>query len=591
MQLREHNNLRNQIFISFTLTIILVLTFAGAFIYGEVSVLLKKSAEKHIQQTAIQANGRLDALLKQVDSLTTQVAVDAYVQKLLSREAEGSRSNFNERQSLLQIANNYMAYSSGISSLELYTIDNKRLFPLDDSSLNRISGDALAAADEKKGRLAWIGIDPRSPDTVLAVRRINLLDHAYSPGGYVVVHINRDYFNMFPSDSAGDRSEARESMLLSDSEGNPILSDMNDETAQAVAAQTGSTVTVGGERMLAVRQHSDVTDWKLVMLLPVEAATEGISVLRTAIYVSIGIAALAFLLLALLLSTMITRPIQQLMRSMRSARFGGLKPLPTTRNPLRTMEINELNHTYNRMVTHMNELIQVVYEKEITQSRTELKALQAQINPHFLFNTLEAFYWSLEEKEEDELAKTILAMSGLFRYVIGSAEAHEEWVTVRDEVEHTRRYLQIMKMRLIDRLHWEIDADEGLLHVPIPKLILQPLVENAILHGVESRIGPGSVTVRVRSSQPGLAAISVSDDGAGMDAETLARLVQSLDAAAPQTSKKGAGVAMFNVQRRLKLHYPGATERGGGLHIESKPGSGTTVGFEITTTLKGEAHL
>ncbi|NBC70761.1 sensor histidine kinase [Paenibacillus sacheonensis] len=590
IQLRERNTLRNQIFISFTLTIILVLTFAGAFIYGEVSVLLKNSAEKHIQQTAIQANGRLDALLKQVDSLTTQIAVDAYVQKLLSREAEGSRSNFNERQSLLQIANNYMAYSSGISSLELYTIDNKRLFPLDDSSLNRISGDALAAADEKKGRLAWIGIDPRSPDTVLAVRRINLLDHAYSPGGYVVVRVNRDYFNMFASDSA-DRSEARESMLLSDSEGNPILSDMNDETAQAVAAQTGSTVTVGGQRMLAVRQHSDVTDWKLVMLLPVEAATEGISVLRTAIYVSIGIAALAFLLLTLLLSTMITRPIQQLMRSMRSARFGGLKPLPATRNPLRTMEINELNHTYNRMVTHMNELIQVVYEKEITQSRTELKALQAQINPHFLFNTLEAFYWSLEEKEESELARTILAMSGLFRYVIGSAEAHEEWVTVRDEVEHTRRYLQIMKMRLIDRLHYEIDAEEELLHVPIPKLILQPLVENAILHGVESRIGPGSVTVRIRSSLPGLVMISVSDDGAGMDAETLARLVQSLDAAAPQASKKGAGVAMFNVQRRLKLHYPAVSGPSGGLHIESKPGAGTTVSFEITMTSKGEALL
>jgi len=588
INLREINTLRNQIFTGFTLTMILVLTFAGAFIYGEVSVLLKQSAEKHIQQTAIQANGRLDALLKQIDSLTTQVVADSYVQKLLLKEVQGISSNFNERQSLLQIANNYMAYSSGISSLELYTIDNRRLFPLDDSSINRISENALAAADVKKGRIAWIGIDPLVPDSVLAIRRINLLDNSYLPGGYLVVHVYREYFDMYESEAKDDPSRSGEFMLLSDSDGNPIISDIDDEAAQSVLAQTGSTVTIGQERMLAVRQHSDVAGWKLVLLMPVEAATEGISVLRTAIYVSIGIAALAFLLLTLLLSTMITRPIQRLMRSMRGAGFDGLRLIPAGRNRFRTLEINELNNTYNQMVTHMNELIQVVYEKEITQSRTELKALQAQINPHFLFNTLEAFYWSLEEKEETELARTIVAMSGLFRYVIGSVAGNDERVTIRDELEHAQRYLQIMKMRLVDRLHWNIDADEELLQVPIPKLIIQPLVENAILHGVESRISPGSVTIRVFSTKPGFATIAVIDDGLGMDEETLTKLMQSIEGVTSQDPKKGAGVAMANVQRRLKLYYPNTAERGSGLQIESKAGVGTIVRFEITIPPEGD---
>lgn len=587
LNLREINTLRNQIFVGFTLTMILVLIFAGVFIYGEVSVLLKQSAEKHIQQTAIQANGRLDVLLKQIDSLTTQVVVDSYVQKLLLKEVQGMMSNFNERQSLLQIVNNYMAYSSGISSLELYTLDNRRLFPLDDSSIKRISANALAAADEKKGRIAWIGVDPRLPDTVLSIRRINLLDNSYLPGGYLVVHINREYFDMYGPEAKDKPSGSREFMLLSDSDGNPIISDIDNEAAQSVLAQTGSIVTIGQERMLAVRQQSDLAGWKLVLLMPVEAATEGISVLRTAIYVSIGIAAFAFLLLTLLLSTMITRPIQRLMRSMRGARFGGLRLIPAGSNRFRTLEINELNNTYNQMVTHMNGLIQVVYEKEITQSRTELKALQAQINPHFLFNTLEAFYWSLEEKEESELARTILAMSGLFRYVIGSAAGNDEWVTIRDELEHAQRYLQIMKMRLVDRLHWNIDADEELLQVSIPKLIIQPLVENAILHGVESRISPGAVTIRVFSSKPGFATIAVSDDGVGMDAEALAKLMQSIEGVASQDPKKGAGIAMSNVQRRLKLYYPNTAERSSGLHIESRAGVGTSVSFEITIPPEG----
>ncbi len=589
LHLREINTLRNQIFAGFTLTMILVLTFAGTFIYGKVSVLLKMSAEKHIEQTAIQANGRLDALLKQIDSLTTQVAADAYVQNLLLNEVQGIPANFNERQSLLQIANNYMAYSSGISSLELYTLSNRRLFPLDDSSMNRISEDALATADERKGRLAWVGMDPRLPDTVLAIRRINLMDNSYLPGGYLVVHVYRDYFDMYGQETKNDLSIGRELMLLSDSDGNPIVSDIDEQSAQSVLMQSGNDVTIGQERMLVVRQHSDIAGWRLVLLLPVDAATEGISVLRTAIYVSIGIAALAFLLLTLLLSTMITRPIQRLMRSMRSARYRGLRLIPAGRNRFRTLEIDELNNTYNQLVTHMNELIQVVYEKEITQSRTELKALQAQINPHFLFNTLEAFYWSLEEKGESELAQTILAMSGLFRYVIGSAEGNEEQVTVREELEHAQRYLQIMQMRLGDRLHWSIDADEMLLQVPIPKLIIQPIVENAILHGVESRIGPGSVTVRVYRAQSNRAAVAVSDDGNGMDAQTLAKLRMSIEGAASPAgdSKKGAGVAISNVQRRLKLYYPNMAERGSGLQIESSPGVGTTVRFEIAIPPKG----
>ncbi|SFB49221.1 two-component system, sensor histidine kinase YesM [Cohnella sp. OV330] len=585
VKLSEMNTLRNQIFAAFTLTMIVVLTFAGIYIYGQVSNLLRNSAEKHIQQTAVQANGRLDALLDQIDSLTTQVATNDYVQKLLLQEADGVRSAFAQRQSLLQIASTYTAYSTGIRSMELYTRDYRRLFPLDETSLNtRVSQDMIWQTDRVKGRLVWFGLDPAQPDTVLAMRRISLIDRGYAAGGYLAVRLSRDYFEM--NEQAAGEGEARgddEYMLLADGQGAPITSDLTADEAKVVLAQSGSAVSVGGEELLSVRQRSRTTGWTLVLLTPVRASTEGISVLRTAILVSIGIGAVAFLLLTLLLSTLITRPILKLMRTMRGARLGGLKQNLSPSPPIASLEIRELNNTYNQMVTHMNELIQVVYEKEITQSLTELKALQAQINPHFLFNTLEAFYWSLEDKGDEELAGIVVAMSGLFRYVIGGAGGDDEWVTVRDELDHAQRYLQIMKMRLIDRLDWRIAADEGLMHVPIPKLIIQPLVENAILHGVESRIGPGSVTIQVSSDKPGIATIAVIDDGLGMDEETLANLLQKIEGGSRQpSSKKGAGVAMSNVQRRLKLYYPDAAGDRSGLRIESKPGAGTIVRFDIT---------
>ncbi|WP_027092320.1 cache domain-containing sensor histidine kinase [Cohnella thermotolerans] len=584
-KLREMNTLRNQIFAGFTLTMIVVLTFAGVFIYGQVSALLRNSAEKHIQQTAVQANGRLDALLDQVDTLTTQIATNDYVQKLMLREESGIRSGFNERQSLLQIASSYMAYLSGIQSLELYTKDYRRLFPLDEINLeSRVDREWIDAADAAKGRLVWAGLDPRQPGTVLAIRRISLIDRSYSAGGYLTVHLNRDYFVMNGTLS-GETPRSGEYMLLADGRGQPITSDLSADDARSVLEQSGRDVLLRGEELIAVRQHSETSGWTLVLLTPVHATTEGISVLRTAIFVSIGIGAVLFLLLTLLLSTMMTRPILKLMKTMRGARLGGLKPNPSPAPAIASLEIRELNNTYNQMVTDMNELIRVVYEKELTQSRTELKALQAQINPHFLFNTLEAFYWSLEDKGEEELAGIVVAMSGLFRYVIGGASG-DEWVTVRDELEHAERYLQIMQMRLGDRLNWSIDADPALADVPIPKLLVQPLVENAILHGVENKLGPGTVTIEVaRSERPGFAVVTVRDDGPGMDEEKVASLLRGAEGR-PSASARGAGVAMSNVQRRLKLYFPqaeGGAERdgGGGLRIESEPGKGTAVSFEI----------
>jgi len=580
------NTLRNQIFAGFTVTMIAVLTFAGVYIYGQVSDLLKSSAEKHIQQTAVQMNGRLDALLEQIDSLSTQIATNSYVQKLLQSEANGVPANFNERQSLLQIANGYMAYSSGIQSLELYTNDYRRLFPLDDIGLpSRVAKEWIEVADRKKGRLVWIGIDPRQPDTVLAIRRVSLIEQGYSAGGYVAVHIHRGYFEMNET-AENDGSANGEFMLLADSNGQTITSDLPIEDASAVLRQSGGTVNINGDPYLAVRQSSASTGWSLVLLTRIQATTEGISVLRTAILVSIGIGAVAFLVLSLFLSTVVTRPILKLMRTMRGARLGGLKPNPSPSPVIASLEIRELNNTYNQMVTHMNELIQVVYEKEITQSRTELKALQAQINPHFLFNTLEAIYWSLEDKGEEELANIVVAMSGLFRYVIGRNGNDDEWVTVKDELEHAERYLQIMTMRLGDRLSWRIEAEPGLENAPIPKLLIQPLVENAILHGVESKLGPGSVVVEVFASaeRPGCAVVKVKDDGPGMDEETVAKLLRSAENRSPDPASRGTGVAIANVQRRLKLYFPETSEAASAsrLKIDSIPGEGTSVSFEIT---------
>ncbi|WP_338552589.1 sensor histidine kinase [Paenibacillus sp. KS-LC4] len=580
-KLGQLNTLRNQILIGFMLVMVIVLASVGYFTYGQVSVLLRNSAEKHIQQTAVQAMGKLDVLLGQIDTLTAQVATNASIQRLLTREIAGKPIRFEERQSLQQEARKYEAYVTGIRALEMYSSDYRRLFPLDDISLDRrVPTEWIEQADSGKGRLIWLGFDPQDANVVIAIRHIRLVDRSFIHAGYLVVHIEKSYFELTAA-GAENENETREHMALFDGAGQEIFSDLAmDAGKENMVDHGGEAITVGHESYIAIEQQSKETGWRLAILTPVNYATAGISVLRTAIFVSGAVGGLLFLILSFILSTMITRPILNLIKAMRGARLGTLKANPNTSS---TMEINELNHTYNQMVDSLNELIEVVYQKEIIQSRTELKALQAQINPHFLFNTLEAFYWELDDKGEEDLAQIVVAMSGLFRYVINRTE-DDEWVTIGDELNHAERYLKIMEMRMVDRLSWRIEAAEACRLVPMPKLLIQPLVENAILHGIEQRVGPGTVVLCAEpSSREGFTRVRITDDGPGMDAAA----VESLQAAMREgyaSSNKGTGVGVSNVERRLRLYYHAA---GSGLSIESEPGRGTTVTFEIPDELEG----
>lgn len=584
LSLNRWNTLRNQILLGFMLVMVIVLALVVFFVYNKVSVLLRNTAERHIQQTAVQAAGKLDASLKQVDTLTAQIATNATVQRFLTNEVKGEPITFSERQSLQQEVRKYEAYATGIRSLEIYTTDYQRLSPLDDGSLaSRVPREWIALADGVQGQLYWFGQDVKEADLVIALRRIRLIDESFVHGGYLLVRMEKSYFDLDDGSTSGSERN-QEAMLLYDQAGHMVASNLTGEVDSDYILQgEGEILTLGKEEYISVHKQSAATGWRVVMLTPVDYTTEGISVLRTSVLVSGAVGALLFLVLSFILSTMITRPILQLIKAMRGARFGTLKPNQATSS---TMEINELNNTYNQMVDSLNELIEVVYQKEIIQSRTELQALQAQINPHFLFNTLEAFYWALEEKGEEELAQVVVAMSGLFRYVI-TRKDEDEWVLIADELEHAERYLMIMKMRLLDRLSWRIESDDASRKVQIPKLLIQPLVENAILHGVEQKLEPGTIILQVGpSSRHGYTTISVTDDGPGMDEQKLAALHLAMEQGHTE-SAKGSGVGLANVGRRIRLYY---TTGQGGISIESEKGGGTTVSFDIPNDGKGESR-
>ncbi|WP_434748942.1 cache domain-containing sensor histidine kinase [Paenibacillus amylolyticus] len=581
---RHFNSLRNQIFVGFVMVMLIVLLLAGITAYDRVAALLKNNAEKHIHQTAVQASGRLDALIAQVNSLTAQVADDTYVQRLLSEEKRGQKATFNQRQALLQIAGSYQSFINGAQSMEIYTTDYSRIFPMDDRSLShRLERSWIVKADEGKGRLVWAGSDPDDPSILLAVRRISLLDRSFEHGGYVVVRMQRSFFQLNDSDGTDG---SQDSIMLLDGGGEVVTSNLEVHLDPQAVMNSESVVQNGKESYIVVKQRSELTGWTLAVLTPLRETTEGVSILRTALLVSGIIGVVLFLVMSFFLSTMITRPLIRLMRAMRGAQPGAMRPNLMVSS---TLEINELNEVYNQMVYRQNELTRVVHEKEVMQSRAEMKALQSQINPHFLFNTLEAFYWSLEEKGEEEMARMVIAMSQLFRYIISSPH-QDEWVTLADELEHVERYLNIMQMRLGDRMQWEIKLSDELRNVPMPKLLIQPLVENAVLHGIESSLKPGRIEISVHpSSKTGEVCVEVRDTGPGIDEERLQTIRHALNNGDSVALGRGTGVGLINVHQRLRLYFGSQLDEHAKLTIESKLGTGTVICFEIPRGA-GAAH-
>ncbi len=240
-------------------------------------------------------------------------------------------------------------------------------------------------------------------------------------------------------------------------------------------------------------------------------------------------------------------------------------------------ELNTLAENLNTMTGQIDVLIKKNMEEQKNFQKAEMKALQAQITPHFLYNTFDTIVWLAEEEKTEEVVRITKAFSDFLR--ISLSRGHE-WITIGQELDHIKNYLTIQKIRYSDILNYKIDADESLLNLKMIKLVLQPLVENAIYHGIKNKRGRGELSVSVKFSDASKTKIlfEVKDNGAGFTDERLCEVRQELSTGAEDSEKLSSVYGLYNVNKKLKLYYGVQTQ---GLVIESEAGKGSTISFEI----------
>jgi len=240
-------------------------------------------------------------------------------------------------------------------------------------------------------------------------------------------------------------------------------------------------------------------------------------------------------------------------------------------------ELNTLAENLNTMAGQIDLLIKKNMEEQKNFQKAEMKALQAQITPHFLYNTFDTIVWLAEEEHTEEVVRITKAFSDFLR--ISLSRGHE-WITISQELEHIKNYLTIQKIRYADILNYSIDADESLMDVKMIKLVLQPLIENAIYHGIKNKRGRGELKVSVHYTNNSRTFVSftVEDNGAGFTEERLGQVRNELRTGAQDSEKLSSVYGLYNVNKKLKLYYGDQTD---GLIIESEAGKGSKISFTI----------
>ncbi len=345
-----------------------------------------------------------------------------------------------------------------------------------------------------------------------------------------------------------------------------------DLTEQPSGAHSQIIRLEGKKRLLSYNWSSE-TGWKVVGLVPMENFSKGVA--RVALWTGVGIliGVLVAVTLSSLLSYGFTGRLQKLSRQIRSVQ---LDDLELKQESMQYDEIGYLSVSFRSMINRIRNLIEEVLKTKILRQEAEIRALHSQINPHFLYNVLEAIRMTVNKGDNTSAEAALVSLGHVFRYQVDQAN---DLVPIGKELEFVEQYLRIQALRFGDLLEVQIDADDDVGEVLVPRMAIQPLVENALKHGQSSVDLTIQLTVRIRLIRGDLH-VEVIDEGDGMTDRRLAEVIAGLEEGF--TSDRRFGLA--NVYQRIKHRYGDR----GSLTIETEEGAGTIVQIRVPAENDGE---
>lgn len=594
--------LKHQIWLIFFFSII-IFTVMEFYYYYSFSNLTQKRAAHYSNQMIEQTRRKIDSAFSDI-RVSTSIAVNSRRVQEFSVVDDDYQRAFNSGPNALDLMEYMRSFNSYVDGIVINDIRGRRLYSLASASgdiffLNRYDTFIQKYKEDPslrdKGMFTSILKDDRTgtEQFFYIAPIVEAIGGIYFSQitGYCTVLVNMDKMQGLVENT----ELTPNSTLYILNSRDEVIASTNSNARGALFREVlsmdkgillnGVKTTIDGEDILVqVKDLEQADGWRVVSMIPVQELTADMNPIRkVSIIVGIGMI-LSMLIMGSFFMNNLMRPVMGLVLDMKrvGSRDMGfrIKVRSTNEVGMLACDINRVINEREEMARDMINTQARLYESELSQKQAEFAALQSQINPHFLYNTLNCISSIGLEYGSREIAQIASCMSKIFRYSIKK----DNLVRVEDELDCIQAYMNIIAIRYENKFIIEIDVDEGLLEMQTPKMILQPIVENAVYHGLERMDLGGRLQVTGSIDAHGDLCFQITDTGKGMEPEQLASIQAKLGMASPEPAADGqpaTSIGLSNIHNRLRLLFG----EGYGIAIESQFGHGTTVTVRIPKLL------
>lgn len=581
--------LQTKILIAFILVLFVVIGLTCLiFYYGNMRD-TKTHTYSMLNTLSGQYSKTVDFFMDDIEKISLSIFSDPAIQGILANHAQiGPKEGLKVRNELFALLFNYAHPRPEIAGIRLYTTDHISYHYEAGSTVNAevLQEELWQTRLDAMSKSGYLLLPPSSSNEEgYREKNLSLVRHIYriprrDKIGSLRIDINAHEMGRLLVYSGSDPLGEQMRVFIVTDEGAVIYDNEDAYTGQRVAAFAHALSTderkYSGEidwldkKYLYTSEKSDYTGWNILILLSNDFLVAKQQEAQIILVIVGLIAAVLASLVAYLIARHVTKPLRELITEMNRVERGDLSGRMDIKN---RGELGVLSRVYNNMLNSISRLITEVYESKLAENDARLSALQAQINPHFLYNTLNIMKSISRLKGVEEVAEMSESLADLFKYTMKNLQLP---VSLRQELEHVANYMNIQKHRFGDRFALRMEVPEELMNASVLKLTIQPLVENAIIHGFSRKKADAFINIKV-CTEGELLLILVSDNGLGMEEQALNKLEQRLAEYSKRSKhdvqEDGEGIGLSNIHQRIQLLYG----EGYGVKIAGSQGAGTTV--------------
>ncbi|MBS4209361.1 sensor histidine kinase [Bacillus sp. FJAT-50079] len=576
--------LHTKLMLFFSAITLIPLLFLGLFTYQVSSKMVKEQASNGVMEKLTQINKNVAFFSRDIEQLSNYIYRSELIHEVLEKSTtRTNKEKYQDFKKVNELFDSVLGTKTWNINLYILGVNGDRYFTGDYLPIryNDIQANwgIFRKAEEGNGAAVWdTHYTTKQTDVQEVVLRIGRLiknPQSEETIGYVIIDIlESSIAELYQSDDQNSLNQ----LFLLDAKGY-VISSFPSKATIGMRMQHGSMDNImnsqsgvfqtkwNNENYMAIFDTNEETHYKIASFLPERIIAESGRTIKLLTILLIGIGFIVAIWFSYFLSLSITKPVNRLTKVMKKVEDGDLNVRFQARYE---DEISGLGRNFNKMIVKLNTTMKESLEKQTRLQRSEIQMLRAQINPHFLYNTLETISAIAKIKGVRMISELAVALGEMMRY---SIKKDNELVRLEEDLLLLERYLYIQEVRFQDKMSIDFTVDEDVKQLWIPPLLIQPIVENAIIHGLEPKIGKGTLSIHI-FQQKDILIVEVKDDGVGIHEQKLKNIMKQLN---DTRKNKKLGIGLENVKKRIALYF-GDTY---GIFIDSVPNMGATVQMRL----------